>query len=389
MACGRVVNSALDRFTRPELRLLGKPRSSFTVCGCSGFVLAVVLTFLVFVPKGLSPAVLAAIAVAAVATFLTLGFVTRIATGEEFVVAYHHLVTILGVTSLLTWMSGNPVLPYLDATALAAGLTLASFRVGCLMVGCCHGRPARLGVRYSEHHAAVGFPPCYVGVRLFPVQALEALTILGITVACGWMALRGEPPGTALALYVLAYAAARYGFEFLRGDASRPHLGGFSQAQWTSLLLSGAVALAMVGGLLPRSSWAVLVSAGLLGTSIVVAVARAARGWNDDRLFRARHVKEIAEGVRHLADHHSPEAALDGGGAVQLYGTSLGLLLSNSRIESGGVSFVTYTVSLRDRTMTHRVARKLGRLVLRLRGSASTGQVFPATEGVFHLVAPI
>lgn len=384
-----LVNSALDRFVRPELPVLGIPRSSFTVSGCSGFVLAVVLAFLLFVPRGRSPAMLGAIAVAAAATFLTLGFLTRIATGQEFVVYYHQMIAAFGVTSLLVSMSGHPVLPYLDVTALAAGLTLASFRVGCLMVGCCHGRPAGLGVCYLDQHAAVGFPPCYVGVRLFPVQALEALTVLGITVVGGWMALRGEAPGTALAFYVVTYAAARYCFEFLRGDASRPYLGGFSQAQWTSLLLSGAVGLGVQGGLLPGSSLATLVFATLVGTSIVVSVTRAIHGRDGDRLFRARHVREIAEGVRHLAEHHSPETVPAGGGGIQVYGTSLGLHISSGRIELGGACFVTYTISLQGREMTHGVARRLARLILRLRKSASSAGVFPASEGVFHLVAPI
>src|SRR5207253_2733687 len=112
---------------------------------------------------------------------------------------------------------------------------LAFGRVGCTMVGCCHGRPGRIGLCYREEHADEGFPRYLVGVRLVPVQALESLgvaAIVGVGVA---LVVAGSTSGTALAWYAAAYAVLRFFLEFLRGDAGRRYSWGFSEAQWTSL----------------------------------------------------------------------------------------------------------------------------------------------------------
>ena len=124
---------------------------------------------------------------------------TKIVTGRESLVYYHHEVAILSVSAGLLTSVGLPVLPYLDVTALGLGVFLVCGRCGCLMVGCCHGKPFRWGLRYSEAHAREGFPAaCYVGARLFPVQALEALVVGTIVSACAIAVLRGAAPGTAV-----------------------------------------------------------------------------------------------------------------------------------------------------------------------------------------------
>ena len=105
------------------------------------------------------------------------------------------------------------------------------------MVGCCHGRPHRWGVCYREEHAAVGFTPYFVGVRLFPIQAVESLWVFCIVTTGVTFVLNGRPAGAALAWYVVTYDLGRFCFEFLRGDPDRPYLWGFSQPQWISLLL--------------------------------------------------------------------------------------------------------------------------------------------------------
>src|SRR5439155_22019386 len=95
---------------------------------------------------------------------------------------YHHEIDVMINAALLLWLLGQPLLPYLDLTILGIGMFLACGRVGCLMVGCCHGRPHSWGVRYKQEHADAGFAPYYVGVRLFPIQAVESLWVLSIVI---------------------------------------------------------------------------------------------------------------------------------------------------------------------------------------------------------------
>ncbi len=380
-----LINAMLDRFVRPEIRLGSRAHSSFTVCGISGLLVAVALAFILFLPRGLSGGVMAAIAIAAIATFLILTYATKVVTGGDFLVYYHHMIAILGVTAVVVWILDGQLLAYLDVTALAVGLTLSFVRVGCLMVGCCHGRPSALGVRYRADHACTGFPSWYVGVRLFPVQALEAVAVLTITSVGAWIALRGGTPGRALTFYVIAYAVARFGLDFLRGDA-RPSLAGFSQAQWTSLVLVGGIALGAQVGVLPKTPWALAFFGVILGAMFVLQAGRAAR-WHSGatfRFFQPKHIREIAEAMEHFAEKGRHGDPLN---TIHAYRTSVGLVISNGRIEIDSTPFATYTLSLSGATMTPRVAQRLSKLILRLRGS-SPGNTFSGEDGTFHLITP-
>src|SRR5947209_3943111 len=216
-------NRALDALARPEVVVLGRPRSAFKLCGYVGLACAVVLGLALAAQTGLRLWAAALLVPSSALTFLALALATKIIAGGERLVYYHQEVAVITVAGLLLWLLRQPVLPYLDATALSVGAFLSCGRVGCLMVGCCHGRPHRWGVRYGAGHAAAGFARYYVGVRLFPVQAVESLWALYVVAAGGVMVLSGRPAGSALAWYAVAYDAGRFCFEFMRGDPERPY----------------------------------------------------------------------------------------------------------------------------------------------------------------------
>src|SRR5678815_3767384 len=102
------------------------------------------------------------------------------------------------------------------ATALPLGHAIA--RVGCLMAGCCFGKPTSLpwGVTYSDP-----LTPAPHGVPLHPTQVYEALYLLVIFGVCNWFYPRRRFDGQVMALYLLMYAAFRTLNEFLRGDGTR------------------------------------------------------------------------------------------------------------------------------------------------------------------------
>ena len=143
--------------------------SAFQICAGIGLMVCLTLAMLLTVQQQLAVAVTVVLACAGLLAFLVLTMVTKIITGEEALVYYHHEIAVLTVAAALLWLTRQPILAYLDATLLGVGMFLACGRVGCLMVGCCHGRPHRWGVRYRGDHVVAGFRPCFAAsaVRTF------------------------------------------------------------------------------------------------------------------------------------------------------------------------------------------------------------------------------
>lgn len=178
------------------------------------------------------------------------------------------------VAAIVLRLLQQPILPYLDVMILGIGIFLACGRLGCFMVGCCHGQPHRWGVRYRREHAAAWFTPYFVGVRTFPIQLVESLYVLGAVIVGMILILSRHPPGTALAWYVVTYDVGRFFFEFLRGDSNRPYYHGFSQPLWISpILMLLALCLEIIEAL-PFAFWHFAATAFLGVTMIAVALHR-------------------------------------------------------------------------------------------------------------------
>lgn len=363
----------LDRLVRPTLRYQGREWSAFQVWGYSGLGVAVALALGLIAARGLSAGVMLLIIATAVSTFLTLAMLSKILLGEEQLVYYHHEIAVMLSTSLLLMALHQPILPYLEITLLGIGAFLAFGRLGCLMVGCCHGKPYGWGVCYRQEHVAAGFTPYYAGVRLFPVQGLESVVVFLIVMVGSGLVLGGHPAGSALVWYVGAYGGVRFGLEFLRGDP-RPYGWGFSQAQWISLVLMAGVSLAGLYRLLPPS----LLHYGL--TLLIAAIMASAAGlrhffpklryW----LFNPNHVQELV-GVL--------QAAHPGNG-LAVRTTSLGVRLSASRLMDG--SIYHYTLSHQSGQLTLEDAQTLARLIGQLQHRGSPVKTLQGNQGVFHLL---
>lgn len=364
----------LDRLVRPTLRYQGREWPAFQVWGYSGLGAAVALAFGLIAARGLSAGVMLLIIAMAVGTFLTLAMLSKILLGEEQLVYYHHEIAVMLSTSLLLWALHQPILPYLEITLLGIGAFLAFGRLGCLMVGCCHGKPYGWGVCYRQEHVAAGFTPYYAGVRLFPVQGLESVVVFLIVVVGSGLVLGGYPAGSALVWYVGAYGGVRFGLEFLRGDP-RPYGWGFSQAQWISLVLMAGVSLAGLYRLLPQSP----LHYGL--TLLIAAIMASAVGLRRFfpglryQLFNPNHVQELA-GVLQMAAHP--------GNGLAVRTTSLGIRLSASRLMDGTIYH--YTLSHQGGQLTLEDAQTLARLIGQLQHRGSPVETLQGNQGVFHLL---
>ncbi|HEU4507182.1 MAG TPA: prolipoprotein diacylglyceryl transferase family protein [Pyrinomonadaceae bacterium] len=380
----RLINSVFDRFVRPEFSFAGRSWLFFQVCGGAGVVFAIVLMLTLAAFTGLSVTLMGALIVADLIACLALTMVTKIILGEERLTYCHHEISLIVVTALIAWLVGQPVLSYLDVSILGLGLGLACGRVGCLMAGCCHGTPARCGVRYGPAHVAAGFSLYYGGVRFIPIQIIEAIWVAAIVFAGSWMVLSGYPAGMALSLYICAYGAGRFFFEFFRADTDRAYFKGFSESQWISLLLMWLVVAGEFAGVLPFQWWTVVVTAFVSMVMFAVAMRRR----SDYRLLLPRHMEELA----HALDATSNHAGQNGGGSrvrasgVPIDCTSLGVQISAGRIKVAGKHLYHYALSNKTANMTEDSARVVARLILQLRHPIGSSDLIAGNRGVFHLL---
>jgi phosphatidylglycerol---prolipoprotein diacylglyceryl transferase len=122
----------------------------------------------------------------------------------------------------------------------APGIALGHIvgRFGCLMAGCCFGRPAHVPWAITFHSEAAalnsGTP---LGVPLHPTQLYEAAAeavILGVLL---WLERHGRRfPGRTFWTYMLLYAVSRFAIEFYRGDP-RGAVGVLSTSQFVSIIV--------------------------------------------------------------------------------------------------------------------------------------------------------
>jgi hypothetical protein len=389
-------NSAADRFARTRVGALNRVWPSFRLCGCCGLALAVVVGGCLVMSRGLSILVMSGIVVSAIITFLSLVMTTKILTGEERIIYYHHEIAVMGMAAALLRSWRQPILPYLDVTILCIGVFLICGRFGCLMVGCCHGRPHRWGVCYREEHAAAGFTSYYVGVRLFPIQAVESLWVLCIVVAGVSFVINGRPAGTALAWYVATYGLGRFCFEFMRGDSARPYHLGFSQPQWLSLLLMCGMVWAEMAGILHFHLWHAMATACLALAMTVISLVRHFRRTARHQLLHPRHVKEVAEAMA-MVSSLAAETKVAGqwttpawknsvSTPVHVRCTSLGIQISGGKISGAAGDIYHYALSRGDGGMTEEAGRVLARLILQLRRAIGDAEFVRGNRNVFHLL---
>ena len=164
---------------------------------------------------------------------------------------------ILSVVAAMWFIRRHRLPLWLTCDAFAPGIALgqAVGRVGCLMAGCCYGRPTELpwGITFTHPLAAanVGTP---LNVSLHPTQLYEsaaALLILGVLL---FLERRAPSfPGRTFWTYLLLYPSARFLIEFYRGDPRGTVFDILSTSQFVSLLL---VPLSVVMLILLRRSWA-------------------------------------------------------------------------------------------------------------------------------------
>jgi phosphatidylglycerol:prolipoprotein diacylglycerol transferase len=140
-----------------------------------------------------------------------------------------------------------PLWPSADLFAPGIGLGYMVGRLGCLMAGCCYGKPTDVAwaITFTDPAANfnVGTP---LNVPLHPTQLYESAAGLVILVAVLLLEKRpGSFPGRTFWSFAFLYSVLRFIIEFYRGDDRGLVLNMLSTSQFISVVL-GPVSLFML-----------------------------------------------------------------------------------------------------------------------------------------------
>jgi len=125
----------------------------------------------------------------------------------------------------------------LDLVALTVPVPWILAKLGCLLNGCCYGRPCSAPWAITFGQAARGAP---AGVPVHPTQVYEIL--VAVVIIAVFAALRRERwRGTKLLWFLLIYGSGRALIELWRGDLRENiHIGPVSVSQLICLAAAGA-----------------------------------------------------------------------------------------------------------------------------------------------------
>ena len=137
------------------------------------------------------------------------------------------------------------------ADVLAPSIALGSVfgRIGCLLNGCCYGRPTNLpwAITFTnpQAHDLSGTP---LDIPLHPTEIYDALLNLALYGFLAWLFRRKKFDGQVFATYLLCYAVMRSFVECFRGDYTDLHKHlNLTPAQWIGIpIFVAGLALAAV-----------------------------------------------------------------------------------------------------------------------------------------------
>lgn len=100
-----------------------------------------------------------------------------------------------------------PIYRALDILIPFLALGQAIGRIGCLLNGCCYGRPSVFGIYFPLHHA-----------QLIPTQVYSTLLLLFIYILLRYLQEKPHKEGEVFYYYLFFYSLKRFFIEFWRAD---------------------------------------------------------------------------------------------------------------------------------------------------------------------------
>lgn len=378
-------DSALERklsaFLKPLVHVGKTSTSAYNFFGVSGILLAVLITISLTVLKGESLWIsVALLLLAGVASVLNI-VITTLVTGRDSLVYLRYFVSIMAASAILLRILEVPVLSYLENLMLGLGTLQGVGRIGCLKTGCCYGKPASFGVRYPSGYAGSGFPRSLIGIRLFPVQALESAWIFISAAISIFIALTSAFPGSGLATHIILFGTGRVVFELLRGDTARPYWGPFSEAQWICTALVAGTLLLEMNGTLQLFPWHVAIGAGLGLGLIVIAY----RHYTDPlfTLSQPANIHQLANSM--YIFQQADQQQIAGSHAVHLRHIN-NLKLSRGVSKGSKPEIQHYAYTRNDSEISHKEAIRWAQLINNWNSPSIDAKLINYNNTVFYLL---
>jgi hypothetical protein len=227
----------------------------------------------------------------------------------------------------------------------------------------------------------------FTELPVFPVPLLESGGVFLVVLGGGFMVISGFAPGSVLVWYTVTYGTIRFILEYLRGDPARPYLWNLSEAQWTTLVLLGAILILSLSGWLPLFAWHAWIVGGLMLLAVFTVFSHRIGKNLNYTLLRPRHVHEIAQGIEKLSVQH-PLAVNQQMRSVSVINTSSGWVLSSGFIREHHNTIHHYTLSSNRGSfvVTDKVARMIADLLTRIRHHDHSCKIVSNNNGIHHIM---
>jgi hypothetical protein len=392
----RRFNSLLDGIVQPKTFLAGRTWNTYNVCIFIGFVIGTTAIFALSSQGHVSLPVMAALVVMLAMMPLALFKSTKILGPSDPAypllnwaksVVYHLQIVALIWTATFLWIMREPVLAYLDILVVGAIICQVFLKIGCLMAGCCHGQPHAWGVCYGRKYAETGYPYFLEEVRLFPIQLTEALWLFLLAAGAIAIILQGYPPGENVSWYIVGYGAGRFFFEFLRADQGRVFIRGFSEAQWTAVLLTAVVIGLECAGVLSFHWWHAGVLLIMVSVIVTLSFLKRLHRITLQQLLHPDHIKEVYQTVDWiLLQAHLLRVKASRTNEDFLCGiTSLGIEIALQEAPPEIGPAVQYRLSHKEGALKKGAAEILARLIVRLKHAPGKHTMVENGQGVYQL----
>ncbi|MGN0630643.1 MAG: prolipoprotein diacylglyceryl transferase [Ruminococcus sp.] len=149
-----------------------------------------------------------------------------------------------GLLGILIFSHILKVSPIHFISVIAPGVPLAHAfgRVGCFMAGCCYGIPSeKYGIAFTQ---SIGAPN---GIKLFPVQLLEASLLLVLALIMQTYYIKSKHRHCNMYIYLFIYPIIRIFTERFRyDDAERGIYFGLSTSTWISIGIIAAGVILLI-----------------------------------------------------------------------------------------------------------------------------------------------
>ena len=382
-------NHFLDELVRPEITIAGRKFNHYHFWVNTGVVVGTVVLFALTWSAAVSLPVMTGIVIMVSLLSLFL-FKSTAIFGKSYPFlnwarrgVYHFQILALIFTVTFLVLLKEPVLKYLDILVIAMLIYQAFGRIGCFMAGCCHGRPHSWGVCYGQKHAATRYIYFNQQVRLYPVQAIESAWLFLLTFVTISNLYSAQPDGQNVALYVIGYGLGRFFFEFMRGDLEKKYYLGFSEPQWTAVILSCGVLILELIKILPLHAWHFFAAGSMMLVIIVLNILRVYKPLSFHQVLQPDHIAEVYQTVDWLKQQSMllpvPVSGMPLSGT-----TSTGIRISLQDDHSGNNSICLH-LSHPKNQLRKSSAKIMARLIMRL-GKYEQYQLAERSGGAFELV---